>query len=84
MLNEERPRRALRGEGPAPPYRLKLLRCRRTGRWIGAAEHCRCPYCFGDEAELERGRYERFCDFHPGQDPVCFGLPTRLQRFWWG
>jgi len=83
-MSEERSGRA-GGSAQAPPlYRLKLLRCRRTGQWMSCAEHGRCPYCFGGEAELERGRYERFCDFHPGQDPLCFGLSTRLQRFWWG
>ena len=55
--------------------RLKDLRCRRTGQRLTPDEHLACPYCFGDEKSLVRGRYYRFCDYDAKKDPISFGFP---------
>jgi hypothetical protein len=71
-------------KGPNDPEttscKLTRLRCRRTGRWTSLAEHARCPYCFGTEKDLARGRYQGFCDFKPERDPVHFGFPPDARR----
>lgn len=59
---------------------MKLLQapiffCRRIERSVPVGEHLACPYCFGDEADVKSGDYQRFCDFRPGVDPVNFGFP---------
>jgi hypothetical protein len=75
MLNDkERP------EPQDAPYRVTLLLCRRTQRYVRPDEHEACPYCFGRSGEVEQGVYERFCDFKPGQDPVHFGFPDEDVR----
>ncbi len=65
---------------PVQPPGLRVLHCRRTGQDYEVAEHERCPYCFGEGAEVESGEYERFCDFEPGKDPVTFGFPGTSSR----
>ena len=52
-----------------------LLACRRTGKVWNPGECQRCPYCFGEDEAVESAERERFCDFHPGKDPVHFGFP---------
>jgi hypothetical protein len=61
-------------------YRIRRLRCRRTGEWREPAEHLRCPYCFGGEPDVRRGLYGRFCGFRERRDPVCFGFPRGGSR----
>ena len=63
-----------------PEARLTRLRCRRLERQLELTEHQRCPYCFGPLREIERGRYECFCDFRSGVDPIHFGFPPDSQR----
>ena len=58
----------------------KLVRCRRTGRDFDLGEHQKCPYCFGHAEEIETGEHEKFCDFEPGRDPVCYGFPGTTSR----
>ena len=58
----------------------KLVRCRRTGRDFDLCEHQKCPYCFGTAEEIATRRYEKFCDFKPGVDPVCYGFPGDTSR----
>ena len=55
--------------------RLKRLRCRRTGEMLTPQQHLDCPYCLGDAESLGKPRYDTFCTFRPGEDPVCFGFP---------
>jgi hypothetical protein len=49
--------------------------CRRLSVERDVAEHLSCPYCFGKAADVETGDRQKFCDFKPGEDPVCFGFP---------
>jgi hypothetical protein len=49
--------------------------CRRIKLHMPLAEHLACSYCYGKEADVKSGDYERFCDFVEGKDPVCFGFP---------
>ena len=39
-----------------------------------------CPYCFGQRQDMASGRYETFCDWQPGRDPVRFGFPPDVRR----
>ncbi|MDP6739981.1 MAG: hypothetical protein QF404_08205 [Planctomycetota bacterium] len=60
-----------------------VIKCRRTGQTYDLSMCPRCPYCFGDSADVESTDPESFCDFHPGEDPVSFGFPrndVRMQR----
>ena len=65
-------------------FKVKKLKCRRTGQMFTVAEHVECPYCSGDEQTIEEGRdYDEFCEFQAGKDPINFGFPpdsTRTQR----
>jgi len=63
-----------------PKARLKMLRCRRTGQEYDTCTHKQCPYCFGEERDIESGEYENFCDFQEGEDPVSFGFPDDTTR----
>ena len=74
MLNEPE------GEVRDADYRIKLLLCRRTGRWVPPEEHSACPYCFGSTADVARGVHARFCDYDPARDPVQFGFPAEGAR----
>jgi hypothetical protein len=56
------------------------VRCRRTGETYSAAEHERCPYCFGKKAGVVAGEYEQFCDYDETKDPIHFGFPPDSQR----
>jgi hypothetical protein len=59
------------------------IKCRRTGQTYDLSTCTRCPYCFGDNADVASADPASFCDFHPGGDPVCFGFPgndARTQR----
>ena len=49
--------------------------CRRLKRPRAIGDHKACPYCFGRVEDVESGEHERFCDFQPGKDPICFGFP---------
>jgi len=73
-MGEEQPRQ------DTPILRLKQLRCRRLDRLVDLDEHESCPYCFGRREELASGRYEAFCDWQPGRDPVHYGFPPDLRR----
>jgi len=73
-MGEDQPRR----EGPT--LRLKQLRCRRLDRLVDLEEHESCPYCFGQREDMASGRYETFCDWQPGRDPVRFGFPPDVRR----
>jgi hypothetical protein len=66
--------------GTEEPPRLRELRCRRVDRRITPEEHSTCPYCFGRLSAVESGRYERFCDYRPGVDPIVFGFPDETDR----
>jgi hypothetical protein len=77
-MNEE-----TRAEG-IPILRLKQLRCRRLARLVDLEEHESCPYCFGHRKELLTGRYETFCDWQPGRDPIQFGFPPGTRRELYG
>jgi hypothetical protein len=63
------------------PSELKMVPCRRTGQEYDCNEHVRCPYCFGEEKDVETGDHEQFCDFEPGKDPVSFGFPDDIGHF---
>lgn len=61
----------------------KSIPCRRTGQLYDSSNCKRCPYCYGDDADVEGTDVKTFCDFHPGVDPVHFGFPgddARTQR----
>lgn len=58
-----------------------LVRCRRVDAVYSALEHAQCPYCYGSEAQIATGDHSKFCDFRPGQDPVCFGFPDDKGRY---
>jgi hypothetical protein len=60
--------------------RLTRLRCRRTGELVTPSEHEECPYCQGQIAEIDTGKYERFCDYKEGEDPIHFGFPEGTTR----
>ena len=53
------------------------IRCRRVDARYSVAEHKDCPYCYGKASDVATGDHTKFCDFKPGQDPVCFGFPDR-------
>ncbi len=55
--------------------------CRRVQRTFRPEEHRDCPYCFGTEADVKSGEHAKFCDFHPGEDPICFGFPQNFGRY---
>ncbi len=55
--------------------------CPRTNRETPVTEHSRCPYCFGDRPRINSGDRQRFCDFHPGEDPIQFGFPDDRGHF---
>ncbi len=57
-----------------------LVSCRRTGRRFDLSEHQKCPYCFGTKDQIASGEHEKFCDFKPGEDSVCFGFPGNASR----
>ena len=48
--------------------------CRRIRGFRALTMHLSCPYCFGGD------RYESFCDFQPGVDPLHFGFPETHGR----
>lgn len=58
----------------------KPITCRRLNVTRSVEEHLACAYCFGKEADVAEGRPQRFCDFQPGVDPVCFGFPEQSER----
>ncbi len=58
----------------------KLVRCRRTGQEFDTTTHTRCPYCYGSKDDVATGDHSKFCDFKPGEDPVCFGFPGTSSR----
>jgi hypothetical protein len=58
----------------------KVIACRRTGQLFDLAECPRCPYCFGDDADVASRDTLSFCDFHPGVDAVSFGFPGNDDR----
>ena len=66
--------------GPAPESSKRAKACRRTGQLFDPAECDRCPYCFGDDADVASADRDTFCDFHPGEDPVHFGFPGNDSR----
>ena len=37
-------------------FKVKKLKCRRTGQMYTVAEHVQCPYCYGDGAAIEEGQ----------------------------
>ena len=63
---------AARNEMPAADG----VRCRRVDASLPPEEHATCPYCFGRVSDVATADHARFCDFHPGEDPICFGFPT--------
>lgn len=69
-----------RGRDIAPGARLKMLRCRRTNKDYSFEDHLRCPYCFGNEKDLETRDHGEFCDYDPSRDPVHFGFPEDSDR----
>ncbi len=65
----------------APIVRNKVLRCRRTGQIFNVAQHEVCLYCSGDAKTIENAhKYEDFCEFRPGVDPINFGFPLDSSR----
>jgi len=70
MIDDEH--RSDHGETPTG----KTIACRRTGQIYDLTECPRCPYCFGDDADVASADPASFCDFHPGVDPVNFGFPV--------
>jgi hypothetical protein len=66
---------------PPPPDLHGRVWCRRLERMLEISEHKDCLYCFGREGEIHSGRHSRFCDFHPGQDPIHFGFPEDKGRY---
>lgn len=67
-------------EQPRPVSNREDRLCQRTGRLFRPAEHARCPYCFGTEAEIRTGPHEEFCDYRAGVDPPSFGFPADIGR----
>ena len=66
---------------PTPEMKVKKLRCRRTGQMFSVSEHVQCPYCYGEEKTIEGGgKYNEFCEFKEGEDPVNFGFPPDNPR----
>ena len=58
----------------------QVIACRRTGQRYDLTECPRCPYCFGDDADVASADPSSFCDFHVGVDPVSFGFPGNDAR----
>jgi hypothetical protein len=58
----------------------KEIMCRRINRHLPVGEHLECPYCDGKRADVETGDRKNFCDFKPGEDPICFGFPDIVNR----
>lgn len=56
------------------------IRCRRVDASYTPEEHKDCPYCFGRVGDVRPGEYDKFCDFKPGEDPICFGFPDETSR----
>jgi hypothetical protein len=56
------------------------IHCRRVEATYTPEEHKDCPYCFGRVADVQTGDYKKFCDFKPGEDPICFGFPDDTSR----
>jgi hypothetical protein len=78
MTRKKKPAR----EAPTPPgVGPGLTRCRRVDAVYSVEEHRDCPYCFGTEADVATGDHAKFCDFKPGQDPICFGFPDDRGRY---
>lgn len=75
MTNEKKDKKA---ESVVPLD--KLVKCRRTGREFNLGEHQKCPYCYGTDRDIATGDHSKFCDFKPGEDPVCFGFPGNSSR----
>ncbi len=69
------------GYDPRAGWNQKRVPCPRLERALPVSEHCRCPYCFGNEHDVFSGSHERFCDFRPDQDPIAFGFPTTFGRY---
>jgi len=58
----------------------RTVMCRRTDQPTTVTEHARCPYCFGELAEIRAGDHRQFCDFDPSRDPINFGFPPDGSR----
>jgi len=54
--------------------------CLRLEGPVSQAQHLRCPYCYGDADAVRAGDRSKFCDFHPGEDPIAFGFPPDGSR----
>ena len=61
----------------------RRVHCRRVQAVFTSAEHKDCPYCFGAEAAIQTGDHRKFCDFKPGEDPICFGFPEDRGHYGW-
>jgi hypothetical protein len=60
--------------------RVTELFCERLQHKRTAEEHLACAYCSGDEAAVQSGRRELFCEFVRGRDPTHFGFPDGSER----
>jgi len=69
------PRKSTKTAAGAAVAETAKVFCRRIKLHMPLAEHLACSYCFGKEADVKTGDFERFCDFQEGKDPVCFGFP---------
>ena len=75
------PDREVDAAPPAPPAKEPAaVRCRRVDAVYTVAEHKDCPYCYGKASDVATGDHTKFCDFKPGQDPICFGFPDDTDR----
>ena len=75
-----RKRKPLRVTGAAAGGGELLVHCVRLDAMRLPAEHLRCSYCFGRDAEIRAGLHRRFCDFDAERDPVSFGFPSSHGR----
>lgn len=66
--------------GPASDGDGTEVHCRRTGEKYSATEHEKCPYCFGNKAEIAPGEHQQFCGYDEKKDPIHFGFPDDTQR----
>jgi len=57
------------------------IRCQRTDQEYDCSEHERCPYCFGNTADVRAGDHTKFCDYDPEKDPVSFGFRANSDRW---
>ncbi len=71
-MQETKKRAASVKQEPAPPG---TVWCRRLLRPLPIAQHRRCSYCYGSEADIGKGDHAAFCDFDPKRDPINFGFP---------